>query len=218
MSQATVSEHEGAEYEQYGGEFSLDRISGFSVCRRGNRKGSRFATNIKNKQVKKEKAGKSGILTWSTAIKRWWTQESKLSWSPWSRSSSSKDVDDKSISALSTDWKEVFAKSFNELCDQCSKNCEVSLGRKSHLFMLAAKAKKKADEKGKVIGKSAHLNFIQAIRNALPFAGSVEKYMEILLVPDAKKNQSQMQFNESKTETRESAPECRVWECWRFRK
>ena len=76
--------------------------------------------------------------------------------------------------------------------------------------MLAAKAKKKADEKGKVIGKSAHLNFIQAIRNALPFAGSVEKYMEILLVPDAKKIQSQMQFNESKTETRESAPECRV--------
>jgi hypothetical protein len=70
MSQATVSEHEGAEYEQYGGEFSLDRISGFSVCRRGNRKGSRFATNIKNKQVKKEKAEKSGILTWSTAIKR----------------------------------------------------------------------------------------------------------------------------------------------------
>jgi hypothetical protein len=55
MSQATVSEHEGAEYEQYGGEFSLDRISGFSVCRRGNRKGSRFATNIKKKQVKKEK-------------------------------------------------------------------------------------------------------------------------------------------------------------------
>ena len=49
MSQATVSEHEGAEYEQYGGEFSLDRISGFSVCRRGNRKGSRFATNIKKK-------------------------------------------------------------------------------------------------------------------------------------------------------------------------
>jgi hypothetical protein len=48
--------------------------------------------------------------------------------------------------------------------------------------MLAAKAKQMADEKGKVIGKSAHLNFIQAIRNALPFAGSVEKYMEILLV------------------------------------
>ena len=71
MSQATVSEHEGAEYEQYGGEFSLDRISGFSVCRRGNRKGSRFAANIKKKKpVKKEKAEKSGILTWSTASKR----------------------------------------------------------------------------------------------------------------------------------------------------
>ena len=54
--------------------------------------------------------------------------------------------------------------------------------------MLAAKAKQMADEKGKVIGKSAHLNFIQAIRNALPFAGSVEKYMEILLVPGAKNN------------------------------
>ena len=62
--------------------------------------------------------------------------------------------------------------------------------------MLAAKAKQMADEKGKVIGKSAHLNFIQAIRNALPFAGSVEKYMEILLVQ--KKIQSQMQFNDSK--------------------
>lgn len=70
------------------------------------------------------------------------------------------------------------------------------MGRKSHIFMLAAKAKQMADEKGKVIGKSAHLNFIQAIRNALPFAGSVEKYMEILLVQ--KIIQSQMQFNDSK--------------------
>jgi hypothetical protein len=28
---------------------------------------------------------------------------------------------------LSTDWSEVFAKTFNELCEQCSKNWEVSL-------------------------------------------------------------------------------------------
>lgn len=88
-------------------------------------------TNIKKQPNKwrrrKQRREKSGVLTWSTAIKRWWTQESKLSWSSWSRSSSSKDVDDKCINALSTDWSEVFAKTFNELCEQCSKNWEVSL-------------------------------------------------------------------------------------------
>ena len=122
---------------------------------------------------------KNGTLTWSTAIRRWWTQESKVTWSSWSRSSSSKDVDDKSISELSKDWKEVFAKPFNELCEQCSKNCEVSFWKKTAIALLAAKtvAKQISDEKGKgEVGKhSAHLNIIQAIRNAVPFAGNVEK-------------------------------------------
>lgn len=84
---------------------------------------------------------------------------------------------------------------------KCSQNLSTSCANsarriarfpweENHIFLLAAKAvgKKMADEKGKVIGKSAHLNFIQAIRNSLPFTGSVEKYMEILLVPGAKNN------------------------------
>jgi hypothetical protein len=84
---------------------------------------------------------------------------------------------------------------------KCSQNLSTSCANsarriarfpweENHIFLLAAKAvgKKMADEKRKVIGKSAHLNFIQAIRNSLPFTGSVEKYMEILLVPGAKNN------------------------------
>tara|TARA_B100001564_G_C20214806_1_gene479003 strand:+ start:288 stop:509 length:222 start_codon:yes stop_codon:yes gene_type:complete len=73
----------------------------------------------------------------------------------------------------------VFAKPFNELCEQCSKNCEVSFWKKTAIALLAAKtvAKQISDEKGKgEVGKhSAHLNIIQAIRNAVPFAGNVEK-------------------------------------------
>ena len=55
MSQATVSEHEGAEYEQYGGEFSLDRISGFRFAGGETERVRGSQRTSKKKQVKKEK-------------------------------------------------------------------------------------------------------------------------------------------------------------------
>ena len=55
MSQATVSEHEGAEYGECGGESNFR----LSVCRKENRKSWRQQSNEHQKttkQVKKEKA------------------------------------------------------------------------------------------------------------------------------------------------------------------
>jgi hypothetical protein len=72
MSQATVSEHEGAEYGECGGESNFR----LSVCRKENRKSWRNATierTSKNNQTSEEgesRGEKSGVLTWSTAIKR----------------------------------------------------------------------------------------------------------------------------------------------------
>jgi hypothetical protein len=65
MSQATVSEHEGAEYGECGGESNFR----LSVCRKENRKSWRYAT-IERTSKGESRGEKSGVLTWSTAIKR----------------------------------------------------------------------------------------------------------------------------------------------------